>query len=359
MKSMSAMLSVVLFSAVFTRYNNVIIYANENSTVVNEEMAVEQDVDKVLENVYTDVETGDIVTDIHDIHLVIKKPSEESQKVTLEDLYMTRQIRVSISGLEEKTISKSDVSYEGTESDPLLGVAVSYEYDPNTFLYTAVMEIQLDEVYAHHIYEDRHNIYIELKEPHEAYEKIIVVDAGHGGNDVGAYTKNMKYFEKDINLSIQKYLKKMLDKEDIKVYYTRLTDEKVYLNPRLDLANELEADMFISIHCNSSDYISAQGSEVLYSTISQDNMAIKSDKLASILLDELVQVVELDKRGTVNGDDIYIIGNSKVPVALIEVGFISNKEDLNFLKEKENHKLIAEGIYNGILQAYEELETIE
>lgn len=355
MKSMSAMLSVVLFSAVFTRYNNVTIYANENSATVNEAQAAEQGENEVLANVYTDVETGAVADSIYDVHLVIKKPSEENYEVSLEDLYMNRQIRVSVPGLEEKVISKYDISFGGTGSDPLLSAAISYEYDPNTFLYTAVMDIQLDDVYAHHIYEDKQNIYIELRNPHEVYEKIIIVDAGHGGNDVGAYTKDMEYFEKDINLNIQKYLKKLLDKGDIKVYYTRLSDEKVYLNPRLDLGTALEPDMFISIHCNSSEYIPAKGSEVLYSTKHQKNLALKSDKLASIILKELVDTAGLENRGIVNGDNIYIIGNSNVPIALIEVGFISNKEDLEFITKKANQKLIAEGIYNGILKVYEEL----
>lgn len=354
MKSMSVMLSVVLFSAVFTHYNSVVVYASKDFIVT------EQNVDEVAGNVYTDVEIGTLVEDIHEVHLVINKSEESGDlQVALEDLFMQRQINVAISGLEDKTITKQDVIYGGTDRDPLLDVSVSYEYNPNTFLYTAVLNMQLDDVYEYHLYEDSQNYYVELRDLHEVYDKIIVVDAGHGGNDVGAYTKDMSCFEKDINLSIQNHLKEMLDEEDIKVYYTRMKDEKVYLNPRLDLANAVDADMFISIHCNSSDYASPKGSEVLYSTKIKKGAAIGSDKLAAILLDELVQTVGLDKRGIVNGDDIYIIGNSQVPVALIEVGFISNKEDLNFLKEEENHKKIAEGIYKGILRAYEEIEVAE
>lgn len=360
MKSMSAMLSVVIFSLVFTRYNNVIIYANENSTVVNGEIRIGQNKEDLGNDVYVDVETGMVVDNIHGIHLVINKAAGgEQQQLSLEDFYMLRQIKVSISGLQDKVIAKQDVIFGGTGSDPLLDVSVSYEYNPNTFLYTAVCQLQLDDVYAYRVLEDKQNYYIELRKPHEVYEKVIVVDAGHGGNDVGAYTKDMSHYEKNVNFSIQSYLKEMLGQEDIKVYYTRLGDEKVYLNPRVDLANAVNADMFISIHCNSSDYSSPKGSEVLYSTKIQEKAAISSERLATILLDNLVQEAGLDKRGVVNGDDIYIISKSQVPVALIEVGFISNKEDLNFLKEEENHRLIAEGIYKGILCAYEEIEAAE
>ncbi len=360
MKSMSAMLIMVLFSAVFSCYNDVVIYANTGSRAVAKEISVEQNAGRKFENIYTDLGTGIPVNDIHEVHLVINKPEEGGTlQISLEDLFMQRQIKVSISGLEDKTITKQNVICEGSGGAPLLDVSVSYEYNPNTFLYTAVLNIQLDDVYEYRLYEDSQSYYIGLRDLHEAYDKIIVVDAGHGGNDVGAYTKDMVHFEKNINLSIQKYLKEMLDKEDIRVYYTRLEDEKVYLNPRLDLANAVDADMFISIHCNSSEYASPKGSEVLYSTKIKEDAVISSDRLATVLLDELVQAVELDNRGIVNGDDIYIIGNSQVPVALVEVGFISNKEDLNFLQEEENQKKIAEGIYNGIMRAYEEIEAAE
>ncbi len=357
-KSIMAMLSVILLSALFTEYNQITIFGY----MLNKEQQKPDDISGKEENnkntvaVYKNIETKEIVNSIGNTYLMIKKPFEGTFSVTLQDLYMERKIQVFVSDLDDKVIVKSDITSDGTMGEPLLGVTVSYQYNPDTFLYTAILDIQLDDIYAHCIYEDKQNIYIALLEPHQVYEKIIVVDAGHGGNDIGAYTKDMKFFEKDINLKILLYLKEILDKEDIKVYYTRLTDEKVYLNPRLNLANDLKADMFISIHCNSSEYKSARGSEVLYSTKHQKNLSIKSDKLASVLLEELVSTVNMKSRGIVNGDEIYIIGNAKVPVALIEIGFITNQEELKFLKKKKNQQLIAEGIYNGILKAYEEME---
>ena len=168
-----------------------------------------------------------------------------------------------------------------------------------------------------------------------------------------------KYFDVDVSLDTitanrtgyELYIE--VDKKgNIKVYYTRLIDEKVYLNPRLNLANDLKADMFISIHCNSSEYKSAKGSEALYSTKYQKKLSIKSDELAQILLNQLTETTNIKNRGLINGNDIYIIGNAKVPVALIEIGFISSPDELKFLKKKKNQELIAEGIYNGILDYF-------
>ncbi len=362
-KSIIAMLSVVLFSAIFTKYNNEIVFIIENiKNIINNEEKEDSVVDFESENksvikTYKNIETKEVVNSIGNTYLKIKKPLEKSFPVELEDFYMERQIRVFISELEDKLIKKDDVIFDGNKGEPLLDVAISYNYNPETFLYTAVLDIELDNIYVCCMYEDKENIYIDLLEPHEVYEKIIVIDVGHGGNDIGAYTEDMKVFEKDINLEIVLCLKELLDKkEDIKVYYTRLTDEKVYLNPRLNLANDVRADMFISIHCNSSEYKSAKGSEALYSTKHQKKLSIKSDKLAEILLNQLTTTTNMKNRGLINADEIYIIGNAKVPVALIEIGFISSPDELKFLKKKKNQELIAEGIYNGILKVYEQLE---
>ncbi len=361
-KSIIAMLSVVLFSVIFTEYNDEIVSVIKNikHVIINKDkeavVIASEGESKSPVKVYKNIETKEIVNSIGNTYLKIKKPLEKTFSVKLEDFYMERQIRVSISDLEDKLIKKDDVVFDGTQGEPLLDVAVSYKYNTETFLYTAVLDIELDNIYACRMYEDKENIYIDLLKPYEVYEKIVVIDVGHGGNDIGAYTEDMKVFEKDINLEIVLCLKELLDKkEDIKVYYTRLTDEKVYLNPRLNLANDVGADMFISIHCNSSEYKSAKGSEALYSTKHQKKLSIKSDKLAEILLNQLTTTTNMKNRGLINGDEIYIIGNAKVPVALIEIGFISSPEELKFLKKKKNQKSIAEGIYNGILKVYEQL----
>ena len=65
------------------------------------------------------------------------------------------------------------------------------------------------------------------------YDRILVIDAGHGGLDSGAVSKDGRIYEKNLNLGIILALKELLDKENIKVYYTRIQDNKVYLRPRV------------------------------------------------------------------------------------------------------------------------------
>jgi len=105
---------------------------------------------------------------------------------------------------------------------------------------------------------------ISVGKPSEIYNKIVVLDAGHGGKDPGAVRDSV--YEKDINFSIlYTHTKELFENSDIKVYYTRETDTFISLNDRTKFALEVGADLFISLHMNASVYESAKGTEVFYS----------------------------------------------------------------------------------------------
>ncbi|KSV58150.1 N-acetylmuramoyl-L-alanine amidase family protein [Acetivibrio ethanolgignens] len=325
----------------------------DSARVISQEEAK----DLGAEKIYTNLETGMVVNQLAEPYLVIEKPESKSYEVSMEDLYMERSLRLSIYGLEDKSFTRGSLSRGNEEDTSIKKVSFVYDYVPEAFSYTAVYEVEFNSLYAYQIYEDKEAIYIELWEPSQLYDRILVVDAGHGGNDIGTYSPDMKYYEKDINLSIVKHLKKLLDKEEIKVYYTRLSDEKVYLNPRIDLANELKTDLLISIHCNSSDSSTAKGCEVLYGTKNQKGLEFDSKALAELCLKSMTENGNLANRGLVKNNEIYIIGKSKVPVALIETGFMSNESDLEFIIKKENQEKMAEYIYQAVMKAFSQLET--
>lgn len=313
-------------------------------------------------------------------HIKIKKSGNDKIKVLLEDIYMSQSIRFVLNGLDRNNIGLNDIISirDGKEviggelekntfldtdqeltfdsDDTLRGVQISYAYDIENLKYKAVIDLKLDHVYVHKVYEDDEYFYIDLIDPNNVYDTILVVDAGHGGVDAGTYSTDLKYLEKNFNLDIVLKLKEYLDRENIKVYYTRLVDEKVYLRPRVGLANDLNADLFISIHCNAVENdTTANGTEVLYHQ-SHTSEVLSSKQLAEICLDELVAEIGTRKRGVMKGEDKYIIGHSNVPVALIEVGFLTNLSDLSFLLEDENREKVAKGIFNGIKKSLESLE---
>lgn len=309
-----------------------------------------------LAQVYKNLETGVVVNQLAESYLTIQKPSEGTYTLSFEDLYMERKLKISISGLEEKLFSQGDFLTNSQSAASVNSVNLTYDYLPENFTYTAVYEVELNRIYGYQVYEDENAYYIELWKPSELYERILVVDAGHGGNDIGTYSTDMKYYEKDINLNIVSYLKELLDEAEIKVYYTRLADEKVYLNPRIDLANEVEADLLLSIHCNSSNVYSAKGCEVLYGTKNQKELTFNSQDFAQICLKAMTEEGTISARGLVKNNEIYIIGKSKVPIALVEVGFMTNEEDLQYMIKKKNQKQMAEYIYNAIGMAFSQSE---
>lgn len=286
-----------------------------------------------------------------------KKGISKNVEFTLEDLYMSHSIRLKLYGIEDKNYTTESVKSNSVlnQEDFLKNVEIFYDYNEDKENYNITMEFEFDQIYVHKLYQDDDFFYVELLKPREVYDKILVVDAGHGGNDIGTYSPNMQYFEKDLNLAMVLELKKLLDQENIKVYYTRLDDDKLYLNQRVNLANELNADLFISIHCNASENLDANGTEVLYDQMAEEK-DMNSKELATICLNELVNIIGTRERGIVESNDTYIIGHSKVPVALIEVGYMSNPNELDFLIQEENQKMIAQGIYNGIMKAFSKIE---
>jgi N-acetylmuramoyl-L-alanine amidase len=329
----------------------------------------------------------DIYNKLGDNYLIIQKPKAEHLSINLTDIYINHSIQLDMSGLIEADIAHDTIlrvrGKEFYQGDPMFTEVTSQETDEDgsvkevvtkdygtdlchmitvtaeqnkeTGLYDAKLLLELDSVYAYIVYEDDNNYYIDLKKPSEVYDKILVIDAGHGGKDAGAVSKNEDHYEKDINLAIVLQLKELLDKENIKVYYTRTGDDKVFLRPRVTLANNVDCDYFISIHCNSNEVTSPNGTEVLY----YNNIAkgVSNQSLAKLFSQELAKTVPLQCRGVVEKykDEVFIMEKSQVPTILVEVGYLSNHSDLNYLCDQENRKTIAQGIFNSIMSAYNKL----
>ncbi len=330
---------------------------------------------------------ADIMNQLSRDYLVIKKPNAEHISFSLEDLYVKKSIKISLTGaFEDEPDSSKIMRVRGEDyyfGDPVYNEVITQETDEKSgtvkevitkdygldishgITFTTVADetglkrteilIELDSVYAYTIYEDNNYYFIDLRKPSEVYDKILVIDPGHGGKDAGALSKNEEYYEKNINLGIVLALKELLDKENIKVYYTRTADDTVFLRPRVTLGNAVDCDYYISIHCNSNEVSSPNGTEVLY--YDTEFHGVSSGDLARLFSEELGKTVELANRGIIlkHREDIFIMDKAEVPMILIEMGYLSNSKDLNYLIDEQNQKIVAQGIYNGIMKAYEEL----
>ncbi|MDD7319286.1 MAG: N-acetylmuramoyl-L-alanine amidase [Prevotellaceae bacterium] len=174
----------------------------------------------------------------------------------------------------------------------------------------------------------------------------IWIDAGHGGKDPGAVGGGLK--EKDIALSVALKVGKILKNRGLNVDYTRTTDVFLPISKRegttrMDKANKANADIFVSIHCNSAANTSAQGLEVFSYPTSN-----KGTKLSEAIYNNVKSKGLYTKlRGTKKAN-FAVLRETRAVAALIELAFISNAEDRKLLINKQNE--FAEAIANGICE---------
>ncbi|WP_379129353.1 N-acetylmuramoyl-L-alanine amidase [Paenibacillus sp. sgz500958] len=171
-------------------------------------------------------------------------------------------------------------------------------------------------------------------------KKLVVLDAGHGAKDSGAVGYTGKY-EKKFNLAVILKAAALLKKEsNIDVVLTRSDDTFLELKERAAIANNLQADLFISVHANSGASSSASGTETYYQREA-------SKGLANVMHKYLVQATGLSDRGVRYGN-FHVIRETKMPAVLLEVGYLSNKGDEALLFTEALQNRVAAAMVKGI-----------
>ena len=175
--------------------------------------------------------------------------------------------------------------------------------------------------------------------PEESYipayalaSKVVVIDPGHGGCDPGA--SRGAYVEKDITLAISQHLARQLSEAGAMVVMLRA-----------QRANEVKADLYISIHTNADPSPRWYGAQVFYDASS------KPSKLTAVMIqEEITKQLGNTKRKAAPGD-YYILRNTQMPAVIVEVGFISNPQEASLLADNDYQVKMAQAIFAGIAQA--------
>lgn len=202
----------------------------------------------------------------------------------------------------------------------------------------------LSEYVNHQTLSDERTQKIEIGLGHNPLAgKIIVLDPGHGGSDPGAIGKG-GLFEKDITLKFGLKLKQLLKNAGATVIMTREKDVYPTLGERVDLANQLNSDIFVSIHCNSFAGVDPGGTETFISPTPTSQTILLAEKVQ----ENLVKAIGLFDRG-VKSDQFYVLNNTTMPAILVEVAFLSKDEEAELLKQDDFQFKAANGIYVGIL----------
>lgn len=216
--------------------------------------------------------------------------------------------------------------------------------------------MELNSVYEAKLSEDEEFIYLTLYRPFELYDKIIVLDAGHGGYDPG--TSGGGVTEASVNLKVIRYLKELMDtREDIKVYYTRLDNSLPDLSARVEFANALHADFLLSVHCNYNDYTSIHGVDVMYSKLQVVDENFSSRILAEKCLYTVSREMGMTRRYLEErSSNLHLMKYCTMPCALVEIGFMSNPGDLEMLKTEKTQRACARALYKVIDECYRNRE---
>jgi len=220
----------------------------------------------------------------------------------------------------------------------------------------------------------------------------VVIDAGHGGKDPGAHGGGIK--ESKYTLNLAKMVGQRLQKQGIKVLYTRDSDKYIALEDRTSLANNRKADIFISIHVNSSNNKTHNGLETYYLDVARSDAAavvaarenavgvnqtndlqfILSDLTRNTKRDESLELARTVQRYTlqhlsmggfkVNDNGVrsapfYVLMGARMPAFLVEVGYLSNSNDLVLLKNSKYMERLADGISAGIMAYKKKLVSVK
>ena len=225
-------------------------------------------------------------------------------------------------------------------------------------------------------------------------KKIVVLDPGHGGKDPGAIGRSWRTYEKNVTLSMGKELKKQLEAKGFKVYMTRSTDIFIPLRKRVAIARSYHADLFISLHADSTYNRNAQGlsiytlsetasdkeaaalaerenkadiidgmdfsdnspeiNDVLIS-LSQNDSRNKSSKFAAYVVDEMRKQVKL-VNNTHKFAGFAVLKAPDIPSVLVELGYLSNYTEETYLRQPNYRSKLAASITRAVVKYFSDPE---
>ncbi len=284
--------------------------------------------------------------------LKIKLPEDvKFSQVQHEDEYYDKQFSIYIPGDYE----------EFYESHPVLAnnnMIRSVEIDSDGSEETEII-VKTKQLQGYRLKKKDGYILVDINYPRKIYSNIVVLDAGHGGKDFGAKRNGIR--EKNLNYKIIYSLAKEYfndDASNIKAYWTRTDDTYISLSERAKFASKVGADLFVSLHMNSSYNSHANGLEVYYARENNNTIynGLSSQILARRMHDQLEEDLNASSRG-VKHARFYVIRHNSVPAILIELGFLSGNQDYAKLTSNSYQKKAAASIYHCVESVFEKYMT--
>ncbi|MCL2224518.1 MAG: N-acetylmuramoyl-L-alanine amidase family protein [Defluviitaleaceae bacterium] len=210
------------------------------------------------------------------------------------------------------------------------------------------------------IHQDEYYYVIRAHLPREVSPFIVVIDPGHGGTDPGAIQNGV--VEKDMVLDVSHKIMHFVDASPfITGYMTRRTDTFVSLLNRAEFANNLGADLFISVHANAAEIRrgvinpDVHGIETWYTVGELEaaaNNTMDSRRLAEIVQANKIQATAANNRGVRNAPNFVVLRETQMPAVLLELGFLTNPAEAARLSDSAYQWLLAHAIYQSIVESF-------
>lgn len=329
---------------VITRMNRLTdIESQDDSVQIQTRYKVSPTV-SVLQNPYR------IVMDFPEMELSNKMRDEESKEIVIEqrkesgssDYYSSNMD--SPEKLEQSDGDSNDASISAVsqQTQPLIRSIRYSQYQDNPKTVRVVVELNRSSKYQLVSTNDGVKLQLQAKPQKTGY--LIVVDAGHGGHDVGA-KGTVGNYEKDFTLSVANRLVEYLKQhKEFQVVATRSTDTYLTLKERTDIANEIDADVFISVHANSFKP-ETRGTETYY--YNQNSL-----DLARVVHKHLLAATQFPDR-KVKQNNFYVVKNTKMPAVLTETGFLTNQIENTQLMSPQFQDKVAKSLADAIFEYYQ------
>jgi len=205
------------------------------------------------------------------------------------------------------------------------------------------IELRHQQHWGYFIYYNKNVLQIRVKrQPTSLNPKklLVAIDAGHGGSNSGATGTSSNVNEKDYTLMIAHQVEKYFKRKKVKVFMTREEDKDLSMIDRTLMLRQQDPDLLISIHLNSSGNENIQGVSTYYRYIGFRPLTEK-------VLNRMLQL-GLNNFGNIGSFNFALSGPTEYPNCLVEVAFLSNKEDEEKILDPSFHKAVAKKIYKGI-----------
>lgn len=189
---------------------------------------------------------------------------------------------------------------------------------------------------------------ITVLKPATQTQKLVVIDAGHGGIATGAIYR--KLLEKDLNLDIAKRLNTLLEKKGVKTYMLREDDSDIANYERAYIANNLNAKLFLSIHNNAMDDKSYRGTMTLYCPSNSSN-GFTGKSFASIIQQKMLGTLKTVDKKIQERPDLIVLKATNMPAALAEVVFMTNSTDRSNLQRATFRQKAAQALADSVIKA--------